>query len=337
MRDPDRQVGTRWVRTVTVTEDEAGIRLDRWFRRHFAGLGHGRLEKLLRTGQVRVDGGRSRASTRLQPGQVVRVPPLGELPAAPAAPRPPQPRPGDVEQLRGMVIHLDDDVVALNKPPGLAVQGGTGLTRHLDAMLDALRFGGAERPRLVHRLDKDTSGVLVLARNAFAAAQLAAAFRSRAAEKTYWALVVGVPRSPAGRITSDLAKRGGRGAERVAEAGEGGRRAATEYETVEVAGKAVAWLALRPHTGRTHQLRVHCASLGTPILGDGKYGGRAALVSGPPEARMLHLHACALDIPHPRGGTLHLEAPLPDRMAATWHFFGFDPAAAATPAVRRAP
>jgi 23S rRNA pseudouridine955/2504/2580 synthase len=195
-------------------------------------------------------------------------------------------------------------------------------------MLDSLRFDGAERPRLVHRLDKDTSGVLVLARNAFAAAQLAAAFRGRAAEKTYWALVVGVPRRRAGRITSDLAKHGGRGAERVAEAGEGGRSAATDYEVVEVAGKEVAWLVLRPRTGRTHQLRVHCASLGTPILGDGKYGGRAAFIAGLPDAKMLHLHARALAIPHPRGGTLHVEAALPARMAATWSFFGFDPAAA---------
>ena len=315
---------------VTVRPEDGAGRLDRWFRRHYPALNHGRLEKLLRTGQIRVDGSRSRGSTRLQPGQVIRVPPLGDAQAAPPQ-RSAQARPrtGDAERLRDMIIHLDDDVIALNKPPGLAVQGGTGVTRHVDAMLDGLRFGSPERPRLVHRLDKDTSGVLVLARNAFAATRLAAAFRGRSAEKTYWALVVGVPRRPAGRIVSEVAKRGAHGAERMAEVDGDGKRAATEYEVVETAGRQIAWLVLRPRTGRTHQLRLHCASLGTPILGDAKYGGRDAFISGLPGERTLHLHARSLDLPHPRGGMLHLQAPLPERMQATWRFLGFDPSAAA--------
>jgi len=285
----------------------------------------------LRTGQIRVDGGRSKASDRLEAGQEIRIPPLPAEDRPSAAPRPVRTDSREAEGLRALVIHRDDDVLAIIKPPGLAVQGGTGVSRHLDAMLDALRFGAAERPRLVHRLDKDTSGVLVLARNAFAATKLADAFRGRDAKKTYWALVVGVPKQESGRISSEIAKRGVQGAERMAEVDGEGKRATTEYAVIEVAGKAVAWLALHPLTGRTHQLRVHCEALGTPILGDGKYGGRAAFIDGVPDGGMLHLHARALEIPHPRGGVLRLEAPLPSGLTATWKFFGFDPAIARAP------
>ena len=319
------------VQTITVSGDEAGVRLDRWFRRHFEGIGHGRLEKLLRTGQVRVDGSRSKASTRLEAGQVIRVPPLGEDKKPLPRPTPPKISKRDADELQSLVIHRDDDVLAINKPPGLAVQGGTGLTHHLDAMLDGLRFGLVERPRLVHRLDKDTSGVLVLARNAFAATSLTNSFRGRSTKKTYWALVVGVPEKKSGRIVSELAKRGGRGMERMAETDSDGKRAITDYVVLEVAGNAVAWLGLQPHTGRTHQLRVHCKTLGTPILGDGKYGGREAFIDGVPDGKMLHLHARALEIPHPRRGVLKLEAALPSSMAATWRFFGFDPKATLNP------
>lgn len=323
------------VQSIAVTDDEAGIRLDRWFRRHYAELGHGRLEKLLRTGQVRVDGGRSKGSTRLEAGQIIRVPPFPTAAEGKSQRAAPVPRAQDTEKLKKLVIHLDDDVLAINKPPGLAVQGGTGLKQHLDGMLDGLRFDQTERPRLVHRLDKDTSGVMVLARNAFAAAKLAAAFRDRTAHKTYWALVVGDPRPRKGKITSKIAKKGSSGSERVVKAKGDGKRAMTEYEVLENAGNEIAWLALKPHTGRMHQLRVHCADLGTPILGDGKYGGPAAFLEGVPDAKKLHLHAQSLEIPHPRGGTLCLQAPLPPSMAATWRFFGFEAGARAKLSARR--
>ena len=324
------------VRTMEVAADEADIRLDRWFRRHFPGIGHGRLEKLLRTGQVRVDGARAKGSTRLDAGQRIRVPPLADDAEAPR-PRdgspPPQPHAHAVAAIKALVIHRDDDVLALNKPPGLAVQGGTGLTRHLDAMLDDLRFEAEERPRLVHRLDRDTSGVLLLGRSAAVAAKLSAAFRSRAARKLYWALVVGVPRPRRGRVSLDLAKTSTPRGERVAHSeDEDARRAVTDYAVIETAGDKIAWLALRPLTGRTHQLRVHCAEgLGTPILGDGKYAGKAAFLPGAPHARTLHLHARAIEIPHPRGGTLRLAADLPEPLAATWRFFGFAPGDAPDP------
>ena len=195
------------VETIPVADEDGQLRLDRWFRRHYPGLAHGRLEKLLRTGQVRVDGGRARGSTRLAPGQKIRVPPLDSSAGQPRKPPPPVPPPDrqDLAQVRRLVIHRDDQVLAINKPPGLAVQGGSGLHRHLDAMLDGLRFDAKSRPRLVHRLDKDTSGVLLLGRGAPAAAALAAAFRGREARKIYWALVAGVPRPARGRIDSNLA------------------------------------------------------------------------------------------------------------------------------------
>ncbi len=318
------------VRRVTVAADETEIRLDRWFRRHFPGLGHGRLEKLLRTGQVRVDGKRAKSGTRLAGGQVVRVPPLPAENPERATPRPqprsrPQPTARDVAALRDSVLFMDDSVIAIDKPSGLAVQGGSGQRRHLDAMLDALRFDRAERPRLVHRLDKDTSGVLLLARNAGAAAKLGAALRARKARKVYWALVVGVPRPRRGRIDSSLAKRPGRGGERVAADERAGKRAVTFYRVIEAAGQRAAWLALMPVTGRTHQLRVHAALLGTPILGDGKYGGKAAFLAELKAARRLHLHARAIALPHPRGGEFRVVAPLPEHMLESWRFFGFDP------------
>ncbi len=315
------------VQTVAVAESDGELRLDRWFRRHFPGLAHGRLEKLLRTGQIRVDGRRAQASDRVAPGQLVRIPPLpplGDAPPRHEAPTPPRPR--DLALVQRAVLHLDDDVIVIDKPPGLAVQGGTNTERHLDALLDGLRFGAAERPRLVHRLDRDTSGVLVLARNAAAASKLASAFRGREAHKVYWAAVVGAPKPRRGRIDQALAKLGGHGGERIAADDEDGKRAVTLYRTVAHAGDTLAWLALQPVTGRTHQLRAHCLVLGTPILGDGKYGGATAHPAGVPNARRLHLHARALAIPHPRGGVLRVEAPLPRHMRESWAFFGFDEA-----------
>ena len=324
------------VQTIPVAAADGEIRLDRWFRRHFPGLGHGRLEKLLRTGQVRVDGRRAKAGDRIAPGQVIRVPPLGDL----SAPRPqeaPAPRPRDIAMLERAVLHVDDDVIVIDKPPGLAVQGGTNTERHLDAMLDALRFGAKERPRLVHRLDRDTSGVLVLARSAAAAAALARAFRDKTTQKIYWAIVVGLPKPRRGRIDQALAKLPGPAGERVAPDEDEGKRAVTYYRTVSHAGDKLAWLALQPVTGRTHQLRAHCVALGTPILGDGKYGGAAAHPAGVPNARKLHLHARALSLPHPGGGRLAVTAPLPPHMKETWAFFGFDEAEEAEPFAELAP
>ncbi|MEZ5667008.1 MAG: RluA family pseudouridine synthase [Alphaproteobacteria bacterium] len=311
----------------TVTAEDADVRLDRWFRRLAPQLSHGRLEKLLRTGQVRVDGKRAKASQRLQAGQVVRVPPLGE-PATADAPARPQPAltAAEIAEVRGWVLHRDADVIAIAKPAGLAVQGGTGTTRHLDAMLEALQFDAAERPRLVHRLDKDTSGVLLLARSAPAARALTASFRARDAEKLYWAIVVRGPDREVGTIDLALRKKTGRAGEQMEVDPEGGQRAITDMRVVDRAGKRAAWLALWPRTGRTHQLRVHCAAVGAPILGDGKYGGADAFITGADIAHRLHLHARRIDIAHPAGGRLAVTAPLPEDLRVTWQFFGFDEA-----------
>ena len=320
------------VTTITVADDEAELRLDRWFRRHYPAVAHGRLEKLLRTGQVRVDGKRAKAAFRLSPGMAVRVPPLGESAAPTAKPAPrPAPKVADDElaRLRDAVLYRDADVIALNKPHGLAVQGGTGTEKHLDAMLDALRFDAKERPRLVHRLDRDTSGVLLLARSAAAARWLGEAFRGREARKVYWSLVVGVPKIRQGRVDLALAKLPGRGGEKMVADDEAGKRAVTYYTVIEAAGKKAAWLAMMPLTGRTHQLRAHAAALGTPILGDGKYGGQAAFfeqASGTGQAgRRLHLHAREIALRAPDGRLLRVTAPLPPHMRETWAFFGFDP------------
>jgi len=322
---------TSGVQHLTVTGDEAELRLDRWFRRRFPALGHGRLEKLLRTGQVRVDGRRAKAGLRLAPGQTVRVPPLaaGAKMSAPAEPPAPVPR-HEAAALQNRVLYRDDWLIVLDKPAGLAVQGGSGLGRHLDALSEALRFGADDKPRLVHRLDKDTSGCLVLARTALAARHLTAAFRGQEARKTYWAAVAGVPMPRQGRVDQALAKRRGAdsgGGEKVAPAADDGRPAVTLYRVVQSAGQKAAWLALRPLTGRTHQLRVHCAALGHPILGDAKYGGRAALAPLAGPSPRLHLHAREIAIPHPADGTtLRVSAPLPAHMAETWARLGFDPA-----------
>jgi 23S rRNA pseudouridine955/2504/2580 synthase len=320
------------VQSIAVVDGEAELRLDRWFKRHFPELSHGRLEKLLRTGQVRVDGKRAAAGDRLAPGQLIRVPPLA--PGAPRPGRPPAARPAtddrEAAALRRLVLHRDDDVIVIDKPAGLAVQGGSGTIHHLDGMLDALRFDSTERPRLVHRLDRDTSGVLLLARHAAAARALAEAFREKTSEKTYWAVVVGVPTPRTGKIDAALAKRVGFGRERVALDDEDGQSAVTLYRILDKAGRRAAWLELKPVTGRTHQLRVHCLALGTPILGDGKYGGAAAFLAGAELPRQLHLHARAIKLPHPSGGLLEVTADLPPHLRETFGYFGF-----AAPAARR--
>ncbi len=305
----------------TVAADEADLRLDRWFRRHFPEVPHGRLQKLLRTGQVRVDGRRARADARLGPGQTVRVPPLPEAEATEREVR--AARPEDAEYLRDLILHEDDALVVFNKPPGLAVQGGTGTTRHVDGMLGALA-GRGERPRLVHRLDRDTSGILVVAKTAAAAARIGQAFRQHRVDKLYWAIVVGRPSQHSGIIDQPLAKQPGQGGEKV-EPDPAGQAARTAFRTIARAGKVATWLALNPLTGRTHQLRAHCAALGSPILGDGKYGGAAAKLAGAPKGLMLH--AREIRLPHPDGGTLHLSAPVSEPMRQAFDWLGFAPEA----------
>lgn len=325
---------TAAVSQITIKVDDADQRLDRWLKRRFPTLGQGRIEKLLRTGQIRVDGKRVKAAHRLLPDQVVRLPPkIDEVPEnveVPAIRERKRVSEADAKSIRSWVIYKDDDVIVLDKPPGLAVQGGTGTERHIDGMLDALDFGDIEgRPKLVHRLDRDTSGVLVLARGAKNAQRLADSFRHRNARKLYWALVAGEPVMKRGKIDLALAKSAGpSGFERVAGGDEDdAKRAVTLYETVDSAAGRCAWLVLWPRTGRTHQLRVHCAdALKTPIVGDGKYGGGASRIPGEGISGKLHLHARSIELPHPSGkGMLKIKAPLPAHMRKTWEFFGFDP------------
>jgi 23S rRNA pseudouridine955/2504/2580 synthase len=312
------------VRHIAVQQDDGEVRLDRWFKRHYPDVSYGQVAKWLRTGQVRVDGHRAKPGQRVTQGQEIRVPPM---PASRTAERPAErKRPSvdraDAAALRDYVIYQDDFLIALNKPAGLAVQGGSKTHRHLDGMLDVLQFEAKDRPRLVHRLDKDTSGLLLLARDRQTASQLAVLFQGREVEKTYWALVVGIPDHDSGVIDTRLAKRGGEGSERV-ESVDDGQAAETEYRILDNAARRIAWLELRPRTGRTHQLRAHCKAMGTPIVGDGKYGGRESEVEGLPQR--LHLHARVLTLPHPASGDrLTLEAPLDDGLAKSWAFVGFD-------------
>lgn len=312
----------------TVSGDEAGLRLDRWFQRHFPELSHGALQKLLRTGQVRIDGKRAEGKDRVEPGQSIRLPPgvsASPLPKPRAARAAPAVSDRDAAEIQRMVIHRDDHVIVLNKPPGLAVQGGSGTEKHVDGMLDALRFGYEDRPRLVHRLDKDTSGLLLIARTGQAAKRLAESFRDRETEKLYWAVVVGVPPRREGTIDLPLAKRpGARDRELMQVDEENGQKALTHFREIDRIGKRAALLALWPRTGRTHQLRVHCAEIGCPILGDRKYGGEEALLAAVADARRLHLHARRLTLPHPSGrGELRAEAELPPHFRRTVEALGF--------------
>ncbi len=307
------------VRQEQVSAADDGLRLDRWFKKHLPDLPFGRLQKLLRTGQIRVDGKRVKADARLVEGSVVRIPPI-QLSDTPP-PRKVVPKPEDIKLLKQSILYQDDWMIAINKPPGLAVQGGSKTTRHLDGMLDALKFKAEERPRLVHRLDKDTSGVLILARTRKAAQVLTKAFASKAVRKVYWALVVGNPEHDEGEITSRMSKQGGQGRERM-ESDDAGLKAVTEYVRIDHAGTRAAWLALMPTTGRTHQLRVHCAKMETPILGDGKYGGAEAHIEG--LSKKMHLHARHLTVPHPTKGHVDIIAPLPDHMRESWAFFEFN-------------
>jgi 23S rRNA pseudouridine955/2504/2580 synthase len=324
--------------TARVEKEEAGLRLDRWFRRHYPALGHGPLEKLLRTGQVRIDGKRAHAGDRLEPGQSIRIPPqLQDQKDQPAPPRAVIVSDADREFMESLVIYEDASVFVLNKPSGIPTQGGSGVKRHIDGLLDALQGKKRQRPRLVHRLDRDTSGVLVVARTIPAAAALSESLRRRDARKIYWALTKGVPKPHRGIVKVALTKEGGFGAhgrdEKMAPAradSEDAKAATTHYAVMGTAADQYAWVALRPVTGRTHQLRAHMAHLGTPIVGDFKYGGEKAKGLGELEDR-LHLHARSIDMAHPEGGRLRAIASLPPHMLHAWRLFGFDPNKAADP------
>ena len=316
------------VRQFTVAPDDDGIRLDRWFKRHLPQIGFGMVSKWARTGQVRVDGKRAKPEDRLAAGQVLRVPPGGV--AAPKTRTVKPLTPEHIAEAEAMVIAQTEAALVLNKPPGLATQGGTGTTRHVDGLLDAFAGEDEPRPRLVHRLDKDTSGVLLIARTPGSAAFFSKRFSGRSAKKVYWALVVGVPEISEGVIEAPIAKQPGTGGEKMHVDEENGQPAKTKYRIVDRAGNRAAWLELEPLTGRTHQLRVHCAAIGHPIVGDGKYGGQDAFLTGS-ISRKMHLHARRLIIDAPkdskgRGGKLDVTAELPEHFAATMEQLGFDPA-----------
>ncbi|MGE0046900.1 MAG: RluA family pseudouridine synthase [Hyphomonadaceae bacterium] len=312
------------VQQITVAHDDGEVRLDRWLRRRAPHLTQGQIEKMLRTGQVRVDGARAKANDRLQAGQVVRLPPLPE--EGERLPRGVSQK--DVAFVQSLVLHRDEDVIVLNKPAGLATQGGAKTPRHIDALLDGLKFEREEKPKLVHRLDRDTSGCLVLARHPRAAAVLAAAFRSRETDKIYWAVVVGAPRPSSGQIRGWMHKAPGAHEadreimRRCLQQDEGAVHAITDYVTLSDAGGKAAWVGLKPETGRTHQLRFHMAEIGHSIIGDNKYTCDRATPGG--LANTLHLHARAIRVPHPNGKTLKAQAPLPPHMKATFAALGFD-------------
>lgn len=310
------------VRQFTVEADDDGVRLDRWFKRNLPQIGFGTVSKWARTGQLRVDGKRVKPDDRLSAGQVLRVPPGGEETG-----RKPRPKrelsPEEIAEAKAMVIAETKSAIVLNKPPGLATQGGSKTHKHVDGLLDAFVEGDAPRPRLVHRLDKDTSGVLLIARTPGSAASFSKRFSGRSARKIYWALVVGVPDVKEGTIDAPLAKQPGTGGEKMHVDQENGQTAKTRYRVVDTAGKRAAWVELEPLTGRTHQLRVHLEAIGHPIVGDGKYGGQEAFLTGS-ISRKMHLHARRLVIGEPGGGKLDVTAELPEHFAASMEQLGFD-------------
>ncbi len=316
------------VRQQYVARDEDGMRLDRWFQTHFPQVTFGHLQKLLRSGQIRVNSGRAQSSTRLATGQLIRIPPLD------AAPKrdPEEINSRDADALRDVILYEDDELYVFNKPHGLASQGGSGVKRSVDSMLEAWRNRKGEKPRLVHRLDRDTSGVLGVARTRLAAMKLAESFRHRETKKTYWALVRGVPQKREDKNSTWLVKEPTPDGDRmrVARHGEtGADHAVSFYRVVEQAGQTMSWLEMEPYTGRTHQLRVHAAHIGCPILGDPKYFESDQNWDFPGGMqKRLHLHARRIVIPHPDGGKIDVTAPLSPHMKQSWNLLGFDEASA---------
>ncbi len=315
-----------------VSKDEQGLRLDRWFRLRFPEVTHSHLQKLLRTGQVRVDSKRVKSNARLEAGQLVRVPRAvrEEQRPAPSVKPPPGLSKADRRFIEDMILYEDDAVLVLNKPFGLAVQGGTGTRRHVDGLLAGMadRFGGS-RPRLVHRLDRDTTGVLLVAKTRSAAATLGRTFQTRSAAKTYWALVNGVPRPAQGKVEAALVKASGPDGDRVRKAAPGEQEramhATTHYSVIERVANKAAWVSLKPVTGRQHQLRAHMDLIGHPIVGDNKYPSEPKFADQEIEPK-LHLHARRLVIPHPTGDEkIDVTAPLPQHMRQTWQALGLDP------------
>jgi 23S rRNA pseudouridine955/2504/2580 synthase len=320
------------VATIKVKDSEADMRLDRWFRVHFPDVGYAYLQKLLRTGQIRVDSKRAAANERLLSGAQVRVPKIVQEGKKTTAPSPNPPlglSKADRQRIEHMILFEDEHIVVLNKPFGLAVQGGSGTKRHVDGMLAGMadRFGG-DRPRLVHRLDRDTTGVLLVAKHRDAAAKLGRIFQTRSAAKTYWALVNGLPKPAQGKVEAPLVKAAGPDGDRVRKALPGEQEqamhATTHYSVVDRVASKAAWVSLKPVTGRQHQLRAHMALIGNPIVGDNKYGGDENMPAEQIEKK-LHLHARRLVLPHPfTGGTIDVTAPLPEHMQKTWELLGFD-------------
>ena len=311
------------VRHIKVIEDDDGQRLDRWIKKRVPEIPYGLAQKLMRQGQIRVDSKRAKPDTRLKAGQDVRIPPVEERLDRKTGKRKLTDK--DAALIKSLVIYDDGDVIALNKPYDLSVQGGTKTRRHIDGMLDALKDKKGVRPRLVHRLDKDTSGVLLLARSAQAARALGEAFKYQKIRKIYWALVKGVPEIREGRINAPLMKGGGREKEKMLVDDDEGKSALTDYAVLDHAADQVAFMAFWPRTGRTHQIRVHALTLGCPILGDGKYGMGDARIEGMKLARRLHLHAQRLVFPHPvTRKMITVSAPLPDELKNSWKSLGFE-------------
>jgi 23S rRNA pseudouridine955/2504/2580 synthase len=315
---------TTSVQVIGVKPDEAGMRLDRFIEAKFPGLSFAHIQRIVRKGEVRLDGKRADGKDRIAAGQQVRLPPLSLAP-------PPQRDSEAAAKARAtlapLVLFEDADVMVINKPFGLAVQGGSGMTRHVDGLLMALADARGERPRLVHRLDRDTTGCLVIAKTRKAASELTKSFRARGARKIYWALVKGVPKPKQGRVSTFVARGEGEESERmrVARHGEeGASHAVSYYAVVETAGQQLSWLSMKPVTGRTHQLRLHAATIGHPIVGDPKYFEVENWDLPGGMQNRLHLHARRIVIPHPRGGTIDVTAPLPDHMAQSWNLLGFD-------------
>lgn len=312
-------------RNFTVSEEDDGIRLDRWFKRNMPDVSFNLVSRWARTGQLRIDGKRATPGDRIEAGQAIRLPPAETVPEQ--AERPKRERPSLTEDeaafIRELVIHRDAHALVLNKPPGLATQGGTRTHQHLDRLLDGLADDAGNRPKLVHRLDKDTSGILLVARSARAASHFSKAFSGRTARKVYWALVVGVPSAEEGMIDLPLAKQPGTGGEKMHVDQESGLPAKTRWRLVDRAGNRAAWLELQPLTGRTHQLRAHLAAIGHPIVGDAKYGGPEAFLTGG-ISRKLHLHARRLRIEAPDGRVIDHQAELPAHFAESLATLGFD-------------